>query len=256
MKATWLFDEHPLIIDVKLAKVIGLNEAVVLQQVNYWLHSKHAKRIDGRTWTYNSMKEWQKQFPFWGLNTVKRTFSSLEKDGLLITGNYNKYKFDKTKWYSIDVKKLNNRMAQNGPMEEPRMGRSDWPKMGQPIPDNTDTTTETNSNSQAGPDNTSHIRKEVIDYLNQKLGTSYKPNAFKNKKAINARVNEGYTVEDFKTVINNKVNDWGNDSKMSKYLRPETLFGTKFDSYLNEVQISSQQTTHQGKDWFAGFNRE
>lgn len=136
------------------------------------------------------------------------------------------------------------------------MGRSDWPKMGQPIPDNTDTTTETNSNSQAGPDNTSHIRKEVIDYLNQKLGTSYKPNAFKNKKAINARVNEGYTVEDFKTVINNKVNDWGNDSKMSKYLRPETLFGTKFDSYLNEVQISSQQTTHQGKDWFAGFNRE
>ncbi len=112
------------------------------------------------------------------------------------------------------------------------------------------------SNSQAGPDNTSHIRKEVIEYLNQKLGTSYKSNASKNKTVINARVNEGYTVEDFKTVINNKVNDWGSDSKMSKYLRPETLFGTKFDSYLNEKQINSQQPTHQGKDWFAGFNRE
>ena len=77
MKATWLFDEHPLVIDVKLAQTIGLNEAIVLQQVNYWLHGKHAKRIEGRLWTYNSMKKWNEQFPFWGLNTVKRKFSSL-----------------------------------------------------------------------------------------------------------------------------------------------------------------------------------
>ena len=114
MKATWLFDEHPLVIDVKLAQIIGLNEAIVLQQVNYWLHSKHAKQIDGRLWTYNSMKKWNEQFPFWGLNTVKRTFSSLEESGLLIVGNYNKYKFDKTKWYSIDGEKLTNREYQNG----------------------------------------------------------------------------------------------------------------------------------------------
>ena len=234
MKATWLFDEHPLVIDKELAKVIGLNEAIVLQQVNYWLHGKHAKRIEGRLWTYNSMKKWNEQFPFWGLNTVKRTFSSLEKDGLLIVGNYNKYKFDKTKWYSIDEEKLTNRMAQNGSMESTKMGRSDWPKMGQPIPDTTDTPSETSNNSQAEPDNIAQIRKDVVDYLNKKLGTQYKPNASKNKTVINARLNEGYKLDDFKRVIDNKYNDWANDAKMAKYLRPETLFGSKFDGYLNE----------------------
>ena len=58
MKATWLFDKHPLVIDVKLAQAIGLNEAIVLQQINYWLHGRHAKKINGRLWTYNSIKNW------------------------------------------------------------------------------------------------------------------------------------------------------------------------------------------------------
>lgn len=110
--------------------------------------------------------------------------------------------------------------------------------------------------SQAEPDHGSQIRKDVINYLNDKLGTKYKPNATKNKTVINARLNEGYKLDDFKTVIDNKIADWGNSQKMSKFLRPETLFGTKFDAYLNEKQINQQPTVHQGSDWFAGFNRE
>lgn len=241
MKATWLFDEHPLVIDVKLAKVIGLNEAIVLQQVNYWLHGRHAKKIDGRLWTYNSMKKWHEQFSFWSLNTMKRAFSSLEEDGLLVVGNYNKYKFDKTKWYSIDEDKLVNRMTQNGSMEEPKMGHSDWPKMGQPIPDTTDTNnTDTNNNSQTQSDDTLETRKAIINYLNEKLGTKYKPSASKNKTVINARLNEGYHLDDFKQVIDNKYKDWANDPRMVKFLRPETLFGTKFDGYLNESSAIPQ----------------
>ena len=54
MKATWLFDKHPIVIDTTLAQVVGLNEAIVLQQLNYWLHSKSAKYIDGRLWVYNT----------------------------------------------------------------------------------------------------------------------------------------------------------------------------------------------------------
>lgn len=234
MKATWLFDEHPLVIDVKLAQAIGLNEAIVLQQVNYWLHGRHAKKINGRLWTYNSLKKWNEQFPFWSERTVKRVFSSLEKDGLLITDNFNKYKFDKTKWYSIDIDKLTNRMGQNDPMGKAKMAPSHSAKMAQPIPDTTDTSSETSNNGQAVPDNTQKIRKEIIDYLNQKLGTNYKPNASKNKTVINARLNEGYKLDDFKQVIDNKYDDWASDAKMSKYLRPETLFGSKFDGYLNE----------------------
>ena len=72
----------------------------------------------------------------------------------------------------------------------------------------------------------------IVDYLNQKAGTSYKPNSKNTVKHINARLTDGFTVDDFKTVIDKKCAEWkGTD--MEQYLRPETLFGTKFESYLN-----------------------
>ena len=81
--------------------------------------------------------------------------------------------------------------------------------------------------------------KTVIDYLNQKNGTAYRASSKKNKSLINARFSEGYSVDDFKKVIDIKSNDWiGTD--MAKFFRPETLFGNKFDGYLNQVPIKKQ----------------
>lgn len=72
----------------------------------------------------------------------------------------------------------------------------------------------------------------IVEYLNDKAGTSYKPNSKNTVKHINARLTDGFTVDDFKTVIDKKCAEWkGTD--MEQYLRPETLFGTKFESYLN-----------------------
>ena len=76
--------------------------------------------------------------------------------------------------------------------------------------------------------------KEIIDYLNEKTGRNYKHKAKINQRVIKARMNEGYTLDDFKTVIDKKSVKWKDDVKMKEYLRPETLFGTKFDRYLNE----------------------
>ena len=73
----------------------------------------------------------------------------------------------------------------------------------------------------------------VVSYLNEKLGTNYKHTTPKTQKAIKARLSEGFTVDDFKTVIDKKCAEWIGDEKMEKYLRPETLFGTKFEGYLN-----------------------
>lgn len=81
--------------------------------------------------------------------------------------------------------------------------------------------------------------KDIVEYLNNKIGAHYKPNGKKIKELIKARMNEGYTVEDFKTVIDKKFKSWGNDPKMSLYLRPSTLFGTRFGEYLNEYQAES-----------------
>lgn len=100
-----------------LATLIGLNESIVLQQVHYWLkHKEKAGQdfIDGHYWVYNTYEQWQKQFPFFSPRTVRRTFTSLEKSGLLISGNYNKAGFDKTKWYTIDYIVLNNLIAPSG----------------------------------------------------------------------------------------------------------------------------------------------
>lgn len=86
--------------------------------------------------------------------------------------------------------------------------------------------------------------KEVVDYLNQSINGSYKHTTEKTQRCIKARINEGFVVDDFKTVIDKKVAEWSG-TDMEKYLRPETLFGTKFESYLN--QKSTSKKTSSGK---------
>lgn len=79
--------------------------------------------------------------------------------------------------------------------------------------------------------------KDIILYLNSVCNTRYKYNSTKTQKLINARLNEGFTLEDFKQVIDKKYNDWKN-TKWEQYLRPETLFGTKFEGYLNQKIVT------------------
>ena len=75
---------------------------------------------------------------------------------------------------------------------------------------------------------------EIVKYLNMKTGKRFDPSTKNTRKSINARIKEGRTFEDFKKVIDVKVAKWKDDAKMCDYLRPDTLFGTKFESYLNE----------------------
>ena len=77
------------------------------------------------------------------------------------------------------------------------------------------------------------IYTSVISYLNEKAGTSYRPTTTKTQTLIRARVKEGFVLDDFKAVIDNQCAEWLTDPKMAKYLRPETLFGPKFEGYLN-----------------------
>lgn len=83
--------------------------------------------------------------------------------------------------------------------------------------------------------------KEIIDYLNQKTNSNYRYTTGKTKELIKARYNEGFGLEDFKKVIDIKTAEWLNDNKMKQYLRPTTLFGTKFESYLNQKQQNDMQ---------------
>lgn len=84
--------------------------------------------------------------------------------------------------------------------------------------------------------------EEIVQYLNQKTGKNFKHTSKVTQRHIRARLAEGFTVSDFKQVIDKKCSDWLRDQKMKEYLRPETLFGTKFESYLNSKTTTIQQT--------------
>lgn len=146
-----LFNENPLVILPELAVNIGLNEAIVLQQLHYWLQ-KSTKIKDGKAWVYNSVREWQEQFPFWSADTVRRSLNKLMRDGIVVKGKYNKVSFDKTIWYTIDYDALDKKIKYggaksiyakciNGSMQNAEMDICNLPK---PIPEtNTETNTET-----------------------------------------------------------------------------------------------------------------
>lgn len=106
----------------------------------------------------------------------------------------------------------------------------------------TDTDTDTVTESDTDTESDLETIKEIVEYLNEMCGTNYKASSKKTRDLIRARMKDGATVDDFKTVILKKARDWINDPKMCKFLRPETLFSNKFEGYLNEiVAISSAE---------------
>lgn len=113
IKSKLLLDSRPLVIVPELACLLGVSEAIILQQMHYWLeiNRKEERNIkEGFCWTYNSVAEWQKQIPFYTTKTIQRTITKLENMGILLSGNYNKANFDRTKWYRINYDVLENLM--------------------------------------------------------------------------------------------------------------------------------------------------
>jgi hypothetical protein len=112
----YLLDEPPLLVLPSLARLIGLNEAIVLQQVHYWVvNARESKRVSNfrqeRWWVYHSYPEWAETFPFWSEPTIIRTFRNLEKEGLVLSDCLGDDPRDRRKWYTIDYEALGQRIA-------------------------------------------------------------------------------------------------------------------------------------------------
>lgn len=105
-----LLDESPLLVSPTLACAVGLNEAIVLQQVHYWICINERNKNnyhDGRFWVYDSYEAWQrKNFPFWSVSTIKRAFLSLKKRGIIIHRQFRGRVGDFTNFYTIDYDAL------------------------------------------------------------------------------------------------------------------------------------------------------
>lgn len=241
-----LISEPPLLFLPSLAKRIGLNKSIVIQQMHYWLiRSDHV--FEGKRWIYNSVTDWLEQFPFWSRSTLTRIIDDLEADNLLFVGNFNKIAMDRTKWYSInyDDERLFSAFSQNEQIHLSKMTNSIQSNRVNGISQNEVTNTrdytETNQNNNVEQVD---IAFKIIEYLNIKANKNYKSTTAQTKRLINGRLAEGYTLEDFKRVIDVKVKDWLHHKDMNKYLRPDTLFNaTKFEAYLNEAPPQQQVHT-------------
>lgn len=105
-----LIQEPPLQVLPSLAVAVGLNEAIVLQQLHYWLGNPSVGvDYDGFKWVSNTYDEWQKNFPFWSTRTLERLFTALEKEGLIVSKQMDKTAWDRRKSYRIDYDVLQSR---------------------------------------------------------------------------------------------------------------------------------------------------
>ena len=184
-----LFDEQPIVFDRTLAREIGDRHATVLQQVHYWIEVNRKKKNkevykDGYYWTYRSIKKWhEEEFDYLSFSTVRRTFDDLIEDGYLITGEYNKFGADRTKWYRVNKDKISklyekitnekhlsnmtNANAQNEQMEKSKMSSSEMLKMSQPIQENKKRLNKENISSHQSNNNIIYVNQnEKVNELN------------------------------------------------------------------------------------------
>jgi len=200
-----LIAEQPLQLQPKLAVKVGLNEAILVQQIHYWLQrSKHTH--DGQKWIYNTHESWLEQFPFWSKATLKRVITSLKSQGLINTGNYNRMKMDRTVWYTINyshpvcsgisesqpepTKDTERQADQPLGQSEPMLGSdctdvdtslnlSHKLNMTSAIPENTETTTEITTDIKSKPKTI-----DIPEWLDSDLLTNYVDMRKANKKPM------------------------------------------------------------------------
>ncbi|MFB4490021.1 conserved phage C-terminal domain-containing protein [Enterobacter hormaechei subsp. steigerwaltii] len=261
-----LMPSRPIVINPDLAYSIGLNEAIALQQVNYWLkETTSGLERDGVRWIYNTNEQWLEQFPFWSESTLKRTFTRLKNLGVLKVEQLNKSQRDMTNYYTInyeselldEVKVTKSKSSkctlpsgQNEPMEDVKVERSIVSKRTALIRSNcTDVLTENTTENTTDiknpicpvapqPDGDVLITdqaKQVLTHLNQVTSSRYQVSTT-SLQNIRARIGEGYTVEELSLVVDYCNAKWSEDLTMAAYLRPQTLFQpSKFPGYLKSA---------------------
>mgnify|MGYP001947528800 CR=1 FL=1 len=193
--------------------------AILLNQIVFL--SDKSKRKDG--YFYKSYKEWEEEICLTE-RQVRRSVKKLKSMNLIET-KLKRANGAPTVHYKLDYDKLVESILTLCQIPSEQNVSFDSDKMSETL---TETTTEITTETTTIP------YVEIIDYLNSMTGKRFRHTTKKTRQLIKARWNEGFRLEDFKKVIDIKTRQWKNDAKMNKYLRPETLFSPKFESYLNE----------------------
>ena len=245
--------------EIAIADKYGIEVAVVFDMFCFWINKNEANENnyrDGKYWTFNSAKGFKKIFPYWSEKKIQRILQKMVDEDLIIKGNYNENPWNQTSWYafgnmgeklknalSIDWSNLSNAFTESVQCTKDKSVQCTKDKSVQCKTVNKTFiyTVDNKRNIKESSDDTDLSASEtipyveIIDYLNSKCSKRYKHSNRIAREKIRARWNEGFSLEDFKLVIDVKAHEWLNDTEMNKYLRPDTLFGSKFEIYLNSV---------------------
>ena len=224
--------------NVAVAEDVGILPAIILSNIYFWVdynEKNGTNYYEDHYWSYNSVTAFQRQFSYATPKQIRTALEKLRDEGYILTANYNKAPFDRTLWYTVTDKAISIIGGEN---------TSNY------IPPVEDTSTEVQESVKE--EKYKDEIKEIIDYLNSKVGSKYRYTSEGNNKHIRARFNEGYTIDDFKTVIDKMVINW-TGTEYEQYLRPSTLFGNKFENYLNIKIKQSAQSQVTRKEWDGKF---
>lgn len=140
------------IFDVDIAKIYGVNAAILLENLGYWIKQNEANEtnfFDGTYWTFNSRRAYRELFPYMSERQINTAFQKLIDDGLIITGNYNKLAYDRTLWYALTRK--GKCILHFDIMDNDKMSNGNGENV-KPIPDiNTDINTSVNTDICCAP---------------------------------------------------------------------------------------------------------
>jgi len=235
-----LIPEPPLQVLPSLAKLIGLNEAIILQQIHYWLQNKNNNNIyEGKKWVYNSYPEWQKQFPFWSITTIKRAIRNLERQAILVSKNFNKMKIDRTKWYTINYEqlaKINTPSGQNDPITGADCTHQEG-NLTPPIPETSPETSPENTTSKSG------------DSLSNESDSPYKPslniqeeeNTFKEENTEKKKKQEKRKYGEFQNVL---LTD-------TEYQKLKDRFNSQTDDLIENLSVYLESKGKKYKSHYA-----
>lgn len=223
-----LINESPILVLPTLAKKIGLNQALFIQQLHYWLaDSKHT--YDGYQWVYNTYEDWHRQFPFWSTSTIRRIIGKLEREGLIVSGNYNRFKMDKTKWYRINYEYLESLMDEDAQLSDLCSKRTDT---SDPTEQHNGTHTDA-SNSQKGI----NLGKASSHQTQNNLTGQNKPNIGKDEQT-NANVSKSTNQSDIN--LSKRTNQ--SDTNLSK---PTNQNGANLGNPTNQTGTNLTNHTDQ-----------
>jgi len=246
-----LIDDHPLIFSPLLAAVLGLNEAIILQQIHYWL-LKSKKKHDNRLWMYNSIAAWKEQFPFLSVNTIRRALNNLKAEEIIRTGNYNKAKYDRTLWYTIDYLKLKEFCTQHSIKVNPSYtnGHIDLPVSSEPIPETTQRLTQDISNLYSEDGNASSpkgkespkIQREQAERIYEcyrvKVRSAAKSDAIHNIEKLLKDNSEGDLIKSIDSYVASGMPD-----DLKYRIQANNFFGKKerFKEFLEGSSVSTNR---------------